>query len=142
MEDGGNEEDEEEEGVDGYCFLHFLLLELSSPFLGFAWGGVLDDLFFLLFGDCFALRLLEIALLFKFERAVFHAMSQPRVTVTVGQGGQRSATISSGKLYTDYQGGRKRSVKDRLGSSSTLVSRNGRSMSSKRYTFMVPSRLI
>ncbi|KAI5065838.1 hypothetical protein GOP47_0018462 [Adiantum capillus-veneris] len=72
----------------------------------------------------------------SFETAVFQAMSQPRVTITVGQGGQRSATISSSKLYSDHprgpMAGRKRSVKDRLGSSSKNVPCNGHLMTSKR----------
>lgn len=63
-------------------------------------------------------------------------MSQPRVTVTVGRGGQRSATISSGRMYSDRNGGasesRKRSVKDRLGGSSRNVSPNDYQMSNKR----------
>eukprot|EP00250_Pteridium_aquilinum_P035171 c8789_g1_i1 orf=788-1504(+) len=63
-------------------------------------------------------------------------MSQPRVTVTVGQGGQRSATISSGKVFSDRGRGitqnRKRSVKDRLGGSPRNVSASAYQMSSKR----------
>lgn len=52
-------------------------------------------------------------------------MSQPRVTITVGRGGQRTATLSAGGMYSDRLGGgagsRKRSVKDRLGGSSSNV---------------------
>lgn len=63
-------------------------------------------------------------------------MSQPRVTVTIGQGGQRSATISSSKQASDRSRGtmesRKRSIKDRLGGSSRNDSPNAYQMSNKR----------
>lgn len=63
-------------------------------------------------------------------------MSQPRVTVTIGQGGQRSATISSSKQASDRSRvtmeSRKRSIKDRLGGSSRNDSPIAYQMSNKR----------
>lgn len=53
-------------------------------------------------------------------------MSRPHITVTVGRDGQRSATVASPGMFLDQTGGvvgsRKRSVKDRLGGTSSNIS--------------------
>eukprot|EP00249_Psilotum_nudum_P014258 c24740_g1_i1 orf=294-1004(+) len=63
-------------------------------------------------------------------------MSQRRMTITVGRGGQRKATLTSSQIYSDRLGGppsnRKRSVLERLGGSSSNVVSTGWQMDSKR----------
>eukprot|EP00249_Psilotum_nudum_P006420 c19747_g1_i1 orf=290-856(+) len=63
-------------------------------------------------------------------------MSQPRMTITVGRGGQRKAILTSSQMYSDRVGGppgnRKRPALERLGGNSSNVVSSGWQIDSKR----------